>query len=121
MIYRRLNPKTGDYTFGGGFGDFLVDREAIAQMIKTRLLLFMGEWFADLNSGLPLWQGIMGYAGRNKQSVDSLIIANILGGQGVTNISNFSSKYDSSSRAYSCIAIVNTVYGQVTVGTTHTV
>ena len=57
MICRRLD-ENHDYCFGRGFGDYLQDvsgnPEAIAQSIKTRLLLFLGEWWKDLRRSSSL-------------------------------------------------------------------
>jgi hypothetical protein len=58
MKYRRLS-STGDYVFGGGKEDYLTDREAVAQAIKTKLLLLLGEWWEDTEDGLPLFQEIL--------------------------------------------------------------
>lgn len=43
MKYRKLD-NTGDYSFGSGLTDFVENKEAIAQAIKTKILLFYGEW-----------------------------------------------------------------------------
>ena len=44
MKYRKLD-NNGDYSFGSGFSDFVYDKNAIAQAIKTKILLFYGEWW----------------------------------------------------------------------------
>ena len=55
MRYRRLD-NDGDYTFGAGGADMLIDIEACAQSIRTRMWLLFGEWWEDLTDGLPLFQ-----------------------------------------------------------------
>jgi len=59
---RALDPATGDYQiFRGVASEFLVDSpEAVRQKVQTRLLLFQGEWFADLGAGTPWLQQILG-------------------------------------------------------------
>lgn len=59
MKYRKLTP-TGDYSFGNGLRDFVEGDEALAQAVKTRILLFYNEWWEDLTSGIPMFQSILG-------------------------------------------------------------
>lgn len=114
MMYRRLDADF-DYTFGNGKGNHLTGRAAVAQAIRTRLLLFQGEWWADLNDGLPLFQSIMGYQGANKEAVDRLILQRIAGTQGVTGVKFFSSSYNTGTRGYTFTATADTIYGEVAV------
>ena len=49
-------------------GDLVIDTDiyltkginAVAQGIELRIKLFQGEWFADLDAGVPYWQDILG-------------------------------------------------------------
>jgi len=41
----------------------LTDADAVTQAILTRLNLFLGEWWEDLNLGLPVFQSILGQLG----------------------------------------------------------
>lgn len=59
MKYRKLT-SSGDYSFGNNMNDFVEGSEAIAQAIKTRILLFYREWWEDLNNGIPMFQNIIG-------------------------------------------------------------
>ena len=45
---------------------------AIAQSCRIRLLMFAGEWFLDLDAGIPYWQQILG-----KKSGPALVAAQI--------------------------------------------
>lgn len=111
MKYRKLD-SAGDYVIGSG-ADFLVNSpEAVAQAISTRLKLWKGEWFVNKNEGTPWNQEVLGkrYAGRNP---DSVIKQRILGTDGVTGISSYSSSYDGNSRQFSVTATVETQYGAV--------
>ena len=114
MIYRRLD-SNWDITFGNGKGNFLTGTDARAQAIATRLKLFTAEWFFDRNDGLPVFQSILGYAGRNKQSVDRLITERILGTEGVIEIKDIASNYDPDQREYQFSARVDTIDGGVTI------
>ena len=53
---RRLD-EMYDPEFGGGKNSYVSDLDAVAQIIKSRLLLFKGEWWEDLNIGLPVEGG----------------------------------------------------------------
>lgn len=59
MKYRKLTTD-GDYSFGTNENDFLTDTDALIQAIQTRLLLFYQEWWEDPNSGIPMFQNIIG-------------------------------------------------------------
>jgi hypothetical protein len=113
MRYRALSP-TGDYTFGRGSGNFLVDSPAcVAQAVQTALLLVRGEWFLDSTVGVPWPTEILGYG---TSSVYDLTIKEvILGVQGVTSITSYSSSVDPSTRRLTVVANIATQYGAATV------
>ena len=110
MIYRKLDVN-GDFTLGRK-NEFASEAEAVTQAIYTRLWLWQGEWWEDLVNGLPMLQKILGY--RNTQNAaDILIRARIADTEGVLDVISFDSTFDESSRAYSCSAEINTLYGVV--------
>lgn len=112
MRYRELSA-TGDYTFGRGSGNFLVNSPAcVAQAVLTRLKLLQGEWFLDVTEGTPYLQKVMGY---NTVSRDQVIKQRILQTQGVTSIVDYNSTLDPRTRAFSVTATIDTIYGQTTV------
>ena len=106
-----------DVVFGRGQADYLTDLDAIVQIIKSRLLLFTGEWWADKEAGLPLWQSILGMAGANgkKKVVDGFIQKRILETPHVTGIETISSTYNADTREYSFSATINTQFGTVAI------
>lgn len=114
MKYRKLD-NDGDYVFGHGDNDFLFDVDAVGQLIKTRLKLLLGEWWEDLEDGLPLFESILGLSGtdENTKAVDMLIQNRIMNTDGVTNIKKFSSGINK--RVYDMQAVANTIYGVVEV------
>lgn len=59
MIYRALT-KDGDYSFGNNEFDFISDIDAIAQAVKTKILLFYGEWWENIGEGIPVFQSLVG-------------------------------------------------------------
>lgn len=116
MEYRRLD-EIGDYTFGRGTQDYITGAQAVAQAVKTRLKLLLGEWWEDTSDGLPLFENILGVRGtqNNISSADNLIRQRILETEGVSNIITIISNFQSSSRTYSVHAELETLYGNVTV------
>lgn len=109
MRYRALS-STGDYVFGRGPAEFLVDSpEAVAQAIQTRLRLETGEWFLDVSEGTPYQEQILG---ANRQTTyDVAIKSRILETPGVVALTSYSSYIKSDARAISVTATVQTIYG----------
>lgn len=58
MIVRKLD-KDGDWTYGNSIKDYLVNIDAIAQNIKTRLKEYLGDCFFDLLKGID-WETRIG-------------------------------------------------------------
>ena len=118
MIYRQLD-NDGDYVLGRGTGEFLKGSQAVAQSIVTHIKLLLGEWWEDVNNGLPLWQSILGQPGSevNKVSVDNIVKSRILstnlyGTNLVASIDDYSSTYSSNNRTYIFEAVVTTIYSE---------
>lgn len=121
MIYRRLD-SDWDYTFGNGVGCYLSDLEAVAQAVKSRLLLFLEEWWMDKTDGLPMWQFILGVpgSGNMKDVIDRLIVDRMLATTWnnvslVPSVESISSEYDPNTRSYEFTARINTCFGSVTI------
>ncbi|NOU95584.1 hypothetical protein GC093_20460 [Paenibacillus sp. LMG 31456] len=117
MKYRALDTN-GDYSFGKSQQNFISGVSAVAQALKTNLLLLQGEWWESIDKGLPLFQNILGQPGTpaNVQATDLLVKEAIANTPGVTIIKNFKSIYEN--RTYSLSCTVNTQNGnsiQVTV------
>lgn len=116
MIYRALDPN-GDYSFGQD--DFLSGPKSVGQAIVTSLKLLKGEWWEDVNNGLPLWQSILGQPGSevNKESVDNIIKdriqkVNLNGELLVSSIDSYDSTLDTETRQYSFTAEITTIYSE---------
>lgn len=111
MRIRQLDPNY-DMQFGQSQGNFLVNSPAaVAQLVRTRLLLSKGEWFLDVTDGTPWLGEILGL--RTQATRDQAIKARILGAQGVTSIASYSSTLVG--RAFTVQATINTLYGQTTI------
>ena len=110
MKYRQLD-KNGDYTFG--VNNFLLNKEALAQAIYTRLKLLYNEWWENTEDGLPLFESILGvYGGKDKkQAVDLIISTRILETTGVKELKSYSSIVKD--RKYNAICIIDSVFGEL--------
>ncbi|WP_172513496.1 hypothetical protein [Enterobacter roggenkampii] len=113
MRYRREDDD-GDYTFARGDDTWLINSpEAVAQAIKTRFLLWYGQWFLDTTAGTPWIQSVLG---KQKPEIYNMAIRQrILDTPGVDSISEFNTTVDSSTRRVIFTATVNTIYGTTTV------
>ncbi len=109
MRYRKLTAN-GDYSFGNGQLDFYRDvPEAVGQAVKTRILLWVGEWFLDTSEGTQFMLGILGK--HSKEVADRTIRDRVLKTQGVTNIETYESTIDPDSRLLTVTLTINTIYG----------
>jgi hypothetical protein len=109
MRYRKLD-KDGDYVFGSGSSDFLVNSpEAVAQAVLTRLQLWLGEWFADTSDGTGWKQAVLGRQPENMYEM--AIQQRVLETQGVSSIESFESDLNRNTRRLTITMTINTIYG----------
>lgn len=85
--------------------------DVVIQRLYIRLRTFLGEWWLNVEYGVPWLERILGQKG-NKSTVDMVIQEQILAEAGVAQISYFTSSYDNPSRTYSCSFRVKTITGQ---------
>nr|WP_318381260.1 hypothetical protein [uncultured Enterobacter sp.] len=113
MRYRRES-RDGDYTFGGGDNNWLVNApETVAQAINTRLALWYGEWFLDASDGTRYLQSVLGKHGADAYTLT--LRDRITSTPGVVSLLSFDSVNDSNTRRVTFTATVDTLYGQTTV------
>ena len=114
MRYRKLTAD-GDYSFGQGQLDFWRDvPDAPAQAVQTRLLLWRGEWFLDVEEGTPYMEGVLGK--HSKTTADTTIQDRILGTQAVIGFSDYASALNPDTRKLTVTAVsVDTIYGPTAV------
>jgi hypothetical protein len=113
MRVRKLTA-SGDFSFGQGRQDFFVDQpEAVAQIVKTRLSLWLGDWFLDVTDGMD-WQGSV-LGNRTRTTRDPTLRRRVLESPSVTQINDYSSGFDGDTRAFRASFGLDTefgVYGQ---------
>lgn len=84
--------------------------EATAQRLKIRLLTFLGEWFLNIQAGVPYFERILTKV-KNKQVVDMIFQQQILADKDVADIIYFQSTL--ANRYYSLIFKVRCTDGSV--------
>lgn len=97
----------GECPTTGGRGD------NVEQRLYIKLRTFRGEWYLDVNYGVPWLEQVLGVKVR-KSTVDMLIQKAILEEAGVERITYFTSTMDSERREYECSFSVKTDEGTVT-------
>ena len=108
----RAMDANNDMTFGQGAANFYVNSpQAVAQIIKTRLLLFLGEWFLDTSQGTPWYSQVLGAGTQTTR--DRAIRNRILQTPGVSSITGYNSQFNPTTRNFSVriASSVKTVYG----------
>lgn len=116
MKYRKLDA-SGDYTLGTQADFYVNSPTAVAQAVKTRLALWVGEWFLNVTEGMPWNEQVLGKRLRGK-NYDTAIRQRILGTDGVSEIADYSSSIDPDTRALSVSATITTAYGTTQLSTT---
>lgn len=64
--------------------------KSIRQKLIIKLLTFKGEWFLDVNEGVPYYQSILG-KNRSKETIDAIFKSKILSTEGIAEIEFFRS------------------------------
>ncbi len=109
----RATDANGDMVYGAGAATFLANSpQAVLQCVEAALNLYQGEWFLDTTAGMPWDTQVIGF--ETQQARDQALQTYILGVEGVTGISAYSSSYDKATRALSISAMLQTAYGEIT-------
>lgn len=110
MIVRALD-KDGDWTFGQGKSNYLVNIDALAQIIQTRLKSYLANCFFDLGAGIA-WDQRLSQKGTEdllKSDTYSIII-NTDGVLGIT-----SHELNVVNRRATIRTVIESIYGRLIV------
>jgi len=88
---------SGDLSIVGGKVQFTSGKEEIAQIVKTNLKTFVGEWFLDARIGVPWFSRIL-RKNPNPGDIESVLASVIANSDGITSIEEFSLAYDKAER-----------------------
>lgn len=108
MTVRLIDTDTGDIVTSGK--QFTTGVDEIAQTVKTRLRLFLGEYFRDVTDGTPWWESILGKEG-TLSSKEAIIKNRIVRTEGVIRLVSFSTDFDINTRVYTVNAGILTAFG----------
>lgn len=82
------------------------------QMVKTNLLLYKGEWFRDIDLGIPYVQEIFG--NKNTQNAADANIKNtILNTDNIRSITSYTGSIDPTTRKYKVVFSAITDSGDI--------
>lgn len=82
----------------------------VVQSIRTRLKLYLGEWWLDLTAGVPWYQDIH-VQPANVPQAEATLKATILGTAGVESLISFDATFDRQTRALVVTFEALTIYG----------
>ena len=98
------------YLGTGGSLARLTGADCVVQSIRTRLLLYKGEWWLDLLAGTPWFTEIM-VKPANVQAAEAKLKARIMGTTGVAELLSFAATFVASDRNFTVQFEVLTDYG----------
>ena len=109
MLVRKLD-SNGDMQLGQGSANFYSNSaDGVAQMVYTRLKLWLGEWYLDTAEGTDWLGKCLG-----KNTVDSALLEikrRIMATEGVSEIKNLSASIEPTNRRLSVQGVITTIYG----------
>lgn len=111
MTVRKLD-ENGDIVTQGVI--FITGQQEIEQTIRTRLRLFLGEYFRDITDGTPWFEQILG-KGTSQSAREAALRNRIARTPGVIRLTSFSTDFDLSTRKLTVTASVLTAFGIATV------
>lgn len=108
MRVRRVD-EAGDMRFGRNQADFWHDvPDGVGQIVESRLNLWVGQWYLDLDAGTPYQTDVLGH--RTEATRDPVLQDRILGTPGVVEIVEYGSVLNRQTRAFDVRAVIDTVY-----------
>ena len=107
-----IDPATNDWSLEGGTTLRLCadKKELIRQKLHIRLTKFRGEWFIDLDDGVPMFESV--YGKDTKNAADAIYKGVIKNTEGVTKLRKFKSEV-STARKYTLTFSVDTEEGPI--------
>lgn len=106
-----LDPITGDLALDDNNSPYFSrGLPAIAQGIRITLRMFKGEWFLNLDEGVPWYQDILGKKYNNAQLLD-ILRKRIVVVPGVASIASLTATWDGATRTVTVNFEVVAVFG----------
>lgn len=114
MFTLAVNDSNDIYVYAQGNIATARNLEALKQKIKQRLKLFYSEWFLDTTRGVPYFQNILG-EDINQSLAAQIITTEIQKEPDVTGVENVNFGLNDSTRKFTYLANVQSVYGEIQV------
>lgn len=103
----------GDFTLTSGDLQLVSGADAIVQAVRIRMQFFKGEWFLDLDAGIPYFQEIF-VKNPNPNVLQSLFRQALLETPGILAIESLSLAFDGATRRLTVNYRVSTDVGELT-------
>jgi hypothetical protein len=100
MIDIALDPITNDLVFEQFDFDLVDDTRQIMQNLGIRLRFFLGEWYLNINIGVPYYQFFFIKA-PNQIQIESILMEEIVNTRGIIEITKFQADFNERSRRFS--------------------
>lgn len=84
----------------------------VVQLVRSRLLFYMGECSWDINAGVPYFQRILGKPAQLDET-EAILKAEILQTTGVAALTDFALEFDSTKRLVTITFEAETTYGEI--------
>jgi hypothetical protein len=101
---------SGDVVVTKGELSFTSGLEGVAQGVRQRLLTFQGEWFLDLDHGVPYFENILGQR-FDETAVRVAFAEAITSTPGVNRLLKLVTEFNRSNRLLSVTWEANTIFG----------
>lgn len=109
-----VNPDIGDLALSDEGTEIAYTSlvEEVAQRLRVRLSSFKGDWFLNLNSGIPFYERVF-VKGVDEGLIRSIFYQAILGTAGVSNLISLTYSHDKATRVLSIAFSVRLIDGSV--------
>ncbi len=84
----------------------------VVQLVRSRLLFYLGECSWDTNAGVPYFQRILGKPAQLDET-EAILKTEILQTTGVSVLLDFALEFDSSKRLVTITFEAETIYGEI--------
>lgn len=111
MISRALD-SNNDLVVKNGRLAVVSDGAEVVQHVRTRILFYLGEWFANTNAGTPWFQQIF-VKPVNLNDIESIIKTRIALTPGVLVLTAFAMDLDKQNRILKITYAAETIYGEI--------
>lgn len=111
MIDIALDPVTNDLVFQEFDLDLVDDTRQIMQNLAIRLRFIMGEWYLDINAGIPYYEEFF-RKNPNQIQIESILKTEIVETLGIQELTSFEADFDKRLRIFSVKFSARSISGE---------